>query len=106
MYWCDVALWVLSVTLANHLGLVEAIEKTIKHSIPIVNCSKCASFWTVLVYSFIVGKSFIVTLAVSFCCSYVALWVELLCGCIDTLYNKCYESIYSEKTDTTTDTKT
>ena len=36
---------------ANHLGLVHAIEELTKKPIPIVNCVKCFTFWTVLIYS-------------------------------------------------------
>jgi hypothetical protein len=105
MYWIDILLLVLSCTLANHLGLVEAIEGVIGHRIPILNCSKCASWWSVLFYSLFVGRAVIASVAVSFLCAYASLWVELLCGYIDTLYNKCYEDIYTENTEADADTE-
>lgn len=98
MYWIDILLLVLSCTLANHLGLVEAIEGVIGCEIPVLNCSKCASYWSVLLYSLIVGRGMIASVAVSFLCAYAAVWVELLCGYIDTKYNKYYEDIYAEET--------
>lgn len=98
MYWIDILLLMLSCTLANHLGLVEAIEGVIRHKIPILNCSKCAGYWVVLIYSIYIGRPLIASVAVSFLCAYAAVWLELLCGYIDTLYNRCYENIYTEKT--------
>ena len=90
---------VLSATLANHLGLVEAVERVLKHKIPILNCSKCASFWSVLIFSLATGQGLIASVAVSFLCAYAAVWLELLCGYIDTKYNKIYENIYAEENE-------
>jgi hypothetical protein len=95
----------LSATLANHLGLVEAVEGVIKHQIPVLRCSKCASFWVVLAYSLLSGQQLIASVAVSFLCAYAAVWLELLCGYIDTFYIKWYESIYPKETDYKTDTE-
>ena len=105
MYWTDIAMLVLSATLANHLGLVEAIEKVIRHKLPILNCSMCASFWSVLIYSLCIGRPPIASVAVSFLCAYAAVWLELLCGYIDTLHDKLYESIYPEEADDEADTE-
>lgn len=60
--------------------------------LPILNCPKCLTFWSVLVYElWCVGFSDIPTvLAISFLCSYVAIWLELIMYAIDTLYNKLY----------------
>lgn len=104
MYWIDILLLVLSCTLANHLGLVEAIEGVIGQKLPILNCSKCASYWSVLLYSLFAGRALIASVAVSFLCAYSATWLELLCGYIDTLYNKCYEDLYTKKTTDDADT--
>ena len=98
MYWTDIVMLVLSATLANHLGLIEAVEGVIHHRLPILNCSKCASFWSVLVYSLLVGSEPIASVAVSFVSAYAAVWLVLLYGYIDTLYNRWYENIYTEET--------
>ncbi len=105
MYWIDILLLVLSCTLANHLGLVEAVERFIWCKIPILNCSKCASYWVVLIYSLCSGRGLIASVAVSFLCAYAALWLELLCGYIDTIYNRCYEDIYTENAEADADTE-
>ena len=84
---------------ANHLGLIEAMEKVIRHSIPIANCPKCLTFWMVLFTTFFSGYDMVAALAISFLCSYSAIWLELGMGFIDFLFNKVYEKIYSS-TDT------
>lgn len=99
MHWTDIVMLVLSATLANHLGLVEAVEGVMRHKIPVLNCSKCASFWLVLVCSLWSGVSLIASFAVSFVCAYCAVWLELVFGYIDTLYNRLYENIYTKETD-------
>ena len=87
---------------ANHLGLIEAIEGVIRNRLPIISCPKCFTFWSVLIYGlWVVGKTDIPQLlAISFLCSYLALWLELLEAFIDTIYMKCYEKIYNHTTDT------
>ena len=96
--WRDIAAIVFICTTANHLGLIEAVEGVIHHRLPILNCSKCASFWSVLVYSLLVGREPIASVAVSFMSAYAAVWLVLLYGYIDTLYNRWYENIYTEET--------
>ena len=46
----DVAAVVFFSTTVNHLGLISAIESAIKHRLWILDCPKCLSFWSVLVY--------------------------------------------------------
>lgn len=83
----------ISVT-ANHLGLIKAIEETFDRELPIINCCKCLSLWSVLIYSTITSRDVITAFAVSFLASYSAIWLELLEGFIDTLYQKLYDKIY------------
>ena len=96
MMWIDIACIVFVCVTANHLGLVKAIEDVSKKEIPILNCPKCSSFWCTLLYGlWSVGFSDIpLVLAISFFCSYLAVWLELLEGYIDTLYQKLYDKIY------------
>ena len=93
-YWIDIASIVFVCVTMNHLGLVKAIEDIANTEIPILNCPKCASFWCVLAYSVIFLRQIITPLAISFLCSYLAIWLELLEGIIDTYYNKVYDKIY------------
>ena len=102
MEWGDIAGIVFACVTANHLGLVKAIEDTFEKELPIINCVKCFSFWSVLVYMAFATHEVITSLAVSFLSGYAAIWLELLEGYIDTLYNRLYDKIYSA-TDTTDD---
>ena len=45
----DVAAVTLAAVLANHMGLIEAIERVVRHKLPIINCSRCLTFWSVLI---------------------------------------------------------
>lgn len=99
MTWIDIASIVFVCVTANHLGLVKAIEDTIHRELRIFNCPKCFSFWGVLAYSIITSCETIPSLAISFLCSYLATWLELLEGYIDTLYTKLYETIYPNTSD-------
>lgn len=102
--WLDIASIIFICVTANHLGLIEAIEKYLEREFLIISCPKCFSFWSVLTYEiWCVGISDLpLLLAISFLCAYMAIWLELLEGYIDTLYMKCYEKIYGDKADTLT----
>lgn len=92
---------IFSCVAVNHLGLVAAIEKVIRHNLPVLNCPKCLTFWSVLTYrvaveinsSLFTLNSSLQTIAVAFLCSYVAIWLELFMYAIDTLYNNIYGKI-------------
>lgn len=84
-----------SFTCANHLGLVEKVENIIGYSIPIVNCPKCATFWSTLICLVSTGNV-AVAVALSFLFAYLALWLELAMCVIDNLYKKVYEKIISD----------
>ena len=99
MDWIDIVGIVFVCVTANHLGLVKAIEDAAHRELRIVNCPKCFSFWSVLAYTVITSRNAITSLAISFLCSYIALWLELLEGFIDTLYMKVYEKITTTDTD-------
>lgn len=101
MDWIDIAGIVFVCVTMNHLGLIKAIEETAESELPILNCPKCSSFWSVLFYTIITSKQIIMPLAVSFLASYSALWLELLEGYVDTLYMKLYGKIYKTDADTT-----
>lgn len=94
----DVAMLVFAAVMINHLGLIEAVEKVIKHKIPIMNCCKCLSFWLVLTYMLFKEYSVINSVATSFLCAWLATWFELLLGVIDTFYMKIYENFYPKTT--------
>ena len=95
MNWRDIACIVFVCTAVNHLGLIETIEGIIKREIPVVNCPRCFTCWSVFAYElWCVGFSDLpMALAISFLCSYLAIWLELIMYAIDTLYNRIYVKI-------------
>ena len=101
-YWIDIAAIVFTCTTMNHLGLISAVEGIIKRSLPVLNCPKCSTFWLTLAYSVCSGLASTIPLllAISFLASYLAIWLELLEGFIDSLYTKLYEIIYQPTDDT------
>ena len=110
MNWLDVLMIVFSATAANHLGLVAAAESVVRHRMPVLNCPKCAAFWSVIVYGVAVANSSLFTLhsslqilAVAFLSAWSAIWLDLLMGIIDQLYIKVYDKIYPTTDTTDTD---
>ena len=103
MNWIDIASIVFACVTANHLGLIGEIERITGKRLIVLNCPKCASFWLSLTYGLWGIDSFYgefpKVLAISFLCSYLAIWLELLEGYIDTLYLKLYEKIYQSTAD-------
>lgn len=80
-------------TMANHLGLVDAIEGVTGRHIPIVNCSKCFTFWTTLAYLMLnipITHAFAAAFALSWC----AVWLELVLGAMDKVYERIYCKLY------------
>jgi hypothetical protein len=95
----DVAAVTLAAVLANHMGLIDAVEKVIRHKLPIINCSRCLTFWSVLICLVCCRTTAIhwtTIVATSFAASYAATWLELLFGIIDKQYEKIYEKTYPE----------
>lgn len=103
--WLDIAMIVFAVTAANHMGLIDAIEKAIGCKIPIVNCCKCGTFWATLIYCFFKGVEIdiFMVVAISFVAALTAIWLELGMGAIDKLYERIYERIYDTSTVTKAD---
>ena len=94
MEWTDIACIVFVCVTANHLGLVSAVEDAIGHRLPVLNCPKCLTFWTTASYGALNVIGALAVLAISFLASYMAIWLELAEGYVDTLYMKLYGKIY------------
>lgn len=88
--------------LANHMGLIAAIEERIERNILIVNCCKCSTFWFSAIYLAVTGHNLIVALASSFGAAYLAVWLELLFGIIDRQYEHIYEKFFTNNTEDNT----
>ena len=99
MAWIDVAMILFVCVAANHLGLISAIEGVLKIKLPIINCPRCISCWTVMAYLLITRHALIPSVATSFLCAALAPWLNLLMGFIDTKFNWLYDKIYSTAED-------
>lgn len=106
MDWAGIACVIIACTSANHLGLVAAVEDILHRRMPIVNCTKCLTFWSTLAYCSVGCDSIAALthaipaiLAASFIAAYTAIWLELLMACTDTIYNRIYEKIINKETD-------
>lgn len=97
----DIVCIIISCTLANHLGLTTSIESIIRHQLPIVRCSKCFTFWSVMAYTVMSGMAIHVCTAIAFASALAALWLELMLSVVDYYYIKIYEN-HNIEDDTTT----
>ena len=101
MNWMDVAAVVFFSTTVNHLGLISAIESSIKHRLWILDCPKCLTFWGILALGLsgdglsAPPSSLLRLLAISILASYSAIWLELIEGIIDRLYDYIYGKIFT-----------
>lgn len=87
-----VGLIFVSCCLFIHLGLGEAICKTLKIDFILFKCVKCLSFWAILAYTFLFTQyCWELCLALSFMMAYVALWVDLALMKIAEVYEKFYK---------------
>lgn len=93
MDWRDIACIVFICTAVNHLGLIKTIEGIIRRQIPIVNCPRCLTCWSVMAYQLFTGCNPLTSFAISLLCSYFAIWLELFMYAIDALYNIIYGKI-------------
>lgn len=81
-----------------HLGLGEAINKTIHIRFVLFRCVKCLTFWVITGYSlFFTSLPIEVSLCIGFICAYMALWCDVLLGYLANIYEKLSKSLESEE---------
>ena len=99
MDWRAIACIVFICTAVNHLGLISTIEGIIKRELPVINCPKCLTCWSVMAYQLVTNCNPLTSFAIALFCSYIALWLNLFMYAIDTLYNRIYGKIkdYTEE---------
>lgn len=105
MTWVTSIAMTVAAVLVNHLGLIAAIEDVLGRifhedvRLPIVNCGKCLSFWSVAV--FVATEALHLHVALWECIvlpplmAYAAVWFNLFLGYLDTLYNNAYDALYT-----------
>ena len=96
----------VSCVLYINMGLHDAIVERIGFSNPITGCPRCLTFWSVLVANIVHRYPIITSVAVSFLCSYAALWLSLLYDYLSTIYNEFYERITNQADTKSTDPET
>ena len=104
--WKDAAMLTVACVLYINMGLHDAIVKRIGFSLPITGCPKCLCFWSVLLSNILHRSPIVECVAVSFLCSYSALWLSLAYDALSTLYNKLYERITNQADAKSTDPET
>lgn len=92
-----IALVWFSALMFIHMGLGEAVERTLHIRFPLLHCVKCLSFWTTLAYSLLVVKlPCEAATALSFALSYASLWADLALAKLSTVYEDLYQSMATE----------
>lgn len=101
----------ISCVLFIHLGLGEAIERTLRVRFVLLRCVKCLTFWSMLVYSLVHSLPLEYALCLSFVSAYAALWADIPLAKLAALYEKlnkdldAEESAYSSATPRTEENK-
>ena len=88
----------ISCCLFIHLGLGEAINKTMRIRFVLFRCVKCLTFWVITGYSLLFTSLPIeVSLCIGFICAYMALWSDILLGYLANIYEKLSKSLESKE---------
>ena len=93
--WKDIAFIVFSAVTVNHLGLVGAIERITGKKLWVVDCPKCLSCWLVAAHLLLTGTPLLKTCFLALLSAYAAIWLELLEGVTDRLYDVIYGKVFS-----------
>jgi len=91
----------ISCVLFVNMGLSEAIQNLLHLKLRILSCPKCLTMWTCLAIFLLHRYDLVESIAVSFICSYLSLWLTLIYDGLSALYNNMYE-LFTE-TDTAKD---
>ena len=87
----------VSCVLFIHLGLGEAIERTLRIRFVLLRCVKCLTFWSMLVYSLIHSSPLENALCLSFVSAYAALWADIPLAKLANLYEKLDKDLDAEE---------
>lgn len=84
----------VTATLAQHLGLTDAIARTLSH---IAGCHMCCSFWSVLTVLLLVGSPVIMAAGLAMAAAYLSHWLALLLIIVSNKYNNLWEKVNRPK---------
>lgn len=86
MSWIEIAAVAMVVAVvASHTGFATEAWKVAGK---VVRCVRCTSFWLVLISLCLYGCPPPVAVVLSFVCSYLALWIDLLMGAAALKYER------------------
>lgn len=98
-----IALVWFSAVMFIHMGLGEAVERTLHFRLVLLHCMKCFTFWTTLGYSLLVAKlPCEASIALSFALSYASLWTDLALAKLSAIYENLYQRVATETEEDTT----
>ena len=96
--WKDALLITVSAVLFVQMGLSEAIQDVLSFKSKVLSCPRCCTFWSVLAWSLLHRNAVVPSVAASFICSYLSLWLALLYDAVAVIYNKAYGKISTTDT--------
>lgn len=77
----------MTAVMAQHLGLSDAVAKVVSK---VLKCPRCLSFWTVLFVLVMLGSDLIIAMGLSVLMAYLSIWIGLLLGKLNDLYDKLW----------------
>lgn len=84
----------MAATVAQHLGLLEAVAEVITK---IASCPKCSSFWMSLGVLVYMDCPPFIAMGLSLLVAYLSYWFGLIVIYLNILYNRLWERLTSKK---------
>lgn len=88
--WWIALVSMMSATLAQHLGLTEAIAGIIRK---VAGCPKCCTFWTCTAILVLCGYNIIVAIPLSLVMAYFSHWFGLVLYKLNIIYNMVWQRL-------------
>lgn len=95
----------VSCVLFIHLGLGEAIERTLRVRFVLLRCVKCLTFWSMLAYSLVHSLPLEYALCLSFVSAYASLWADIPLAKFANLYEKLNKDLDAEESESDSGTR-
>lgn len=80
----------VAATLAQHLGLLEAVAKVVEK---VAGCSMCSTFWACMAVSVYMGEDLALSFLFAIVAAYLSAWLGLLLILLQRLYNESWERL-------------
>lgn len=80
----------IAATLAQHLGLLEAIATIVKK---VCSCGMCSTFWSCMVVLLYAGEDIVVAASLSIGAAYLSNWFQLLLMWMQDKYDELWQKI-------------